>query len=199
MEIGHPSTLLAIWTKIGSMRYVFISFLYIYIKYTNFRSDIQTPLCIYPVVVLLKKVSALYFRQQAARHSRSHSPPICTVHPLSKSRFDHVKMPDHNLTEIDSLEATIIIDNELDPLSTIAPDTVHVSGQMATLAKCSPHKVDDRGPACRELKMEDICCSAHGLSILVVSIIFYLSIYLSICLFVLFSFIEGMVVLLWWV
>lgn len=79
-------------------------------------------------------------------------------------------MSSHDLVEIDSLEATVIIDNELDPLSPIAPDTVHVSGQMATLAKCSPHKVEDRGPACREVRMEDICCSAHGLSILVVSI-----------------------------
>lgn len=79
-------------------------------------------------------------------------------------------MSNYGLVEIDSLEATVIIDNELDPLSTIAPDTVHVAGQMATLATCSPHKVDDRGPACREVRMEDICCSAHGLSILVVRI-----------------------------
>lgn len=73
-----------------------------------------------------------------------------------------------NLEEIDSLEATVIIDNELDPLSPAALDTVHVSGQMPTLAKYSPHKVDNRGSACKEVRMEDICCSAHGLSILVV-------------------------------
>lgn len=72
------------------------------------------------------------------------------------------------LQEIDSLEATIIIDNELDPLSPPGLDTVHVSGQLPTLAKCSPHKVDDRGAASKELRMEDLCCAVHGLSILVV-------------------------------
>ncbi|KAI9927852.1 hypothetical protein ASPWEDRAFT_173502 [Aspergillus wentii DTO 134E9] len=72
-----------------------------------------------------------------------------------------------NLQEIDSLEATIIIDNELDPMSPAAPDTVQVSGLMGTLALGSPHKLDDRGDATQELRMEDICCSAHGLSILV--------------------------------
>lgn len=110
-------------------------------------------------------------------HVTRHSTLIYSVHPANPT-LDHPKMPGHNLAEIDSLEATVIIDNELDPLSTIAPDTVHVAGQMATLAKCSPHKVDDRGPACRELKMEDLCCSAHGLSILVVSISFCPSIFL---------------------
>lgn len=73
------------------------------------------------------------------------------------------------LEEIDSLEATVIIDNEVDPLSPAQPDTVHVSGLMGNLAKGSTHKLDDRGDACRELRMEDICCAAHGLSILVVS------------------------------
>ncbi|KAL2866992.1 cytochrome P450 [Aspergillus lucknowensis] len=71
-----------------------------------------------------------------------------------------------NLVEIDSLEAQIIIDNELDPMSTIAPDTVRVSGLMGHLAMGSPHHLKNRGDADRELQMEDICCSAHGLSIL---------------------------------
>lgn len=78
-------------------------------------------------------------------------------------------MSGYGLQEIDSLEAVVIIDNDLDPLSTIAPDTVQVSGQLGNLASCSPHKLTDRGDACSELQMEDICCSAHGLSILVVS------------------------------
>lgn len=78
-------------------------------------------------------------------------------------------MTDYGLEEIDSLEALIIIDNDLDPLSTVAPDTVQVTGHLGHLASCSPHKLNDRGGACKELRMEDICCSAHGLSILVVS------------------------------
>ncbi|KAL4923504.1 cytochrome P450 [Aspergillus undulatus] len=75
-------------------------------------------------------------------------------------------MPPLNLVEVDSLEAHVLIDNELDPMSTIAPDTVQVSGMMYHLAMGSPHHLDDRGDAHKELQMEDICCSAHGLSIL---------------------------------
>ncbi|KAL4884817.1 cytochrome P450 [Aspergillus karnatakaensis] len=76
-------------------------------------------------------------------------------------------MPAFDLVEIDSLEAQILIDNDLDPMSTIAPDTVQVSGLMGHLAMQSPHHLDDRGDAHKELRMADICCSAHGLSILI--------------------------------
>ncbi|KAL5049980.1 hypothetical protein BDW71DRAFT_194957 [Aspergillus fruticulosus] len=71
-----------------------------------------------------------------------------------------------NLVEVDSLEAHVLIDNDLDPMSTIPPDTVQVSGLMGHLAMNSPHHLKDRGDAHRELQMEDICCSAHGLSIM---------------------------------
>lgn len=73
-----------------------------------------------------------------------------------------------NLQEIDSLEATVIIDNELDPLSPPAPDTVQITGTLGTIGLSSRHNLADRGGACKEMRMEDICCSAHGLSILVV-------------------------------
>ncbi|EAW09356.1 MBL fold metallo-hydrolase [Aspergillus clavatus NRRL 1] len=76
-------------------------------------------------------------------------------------------MPSSRLVEIDSLEALVIIDNELDPLSPVAPDTVQVSGLMGSLATGSPHELQDRVDAHKELRMDDICCSAHGLSILV--------------------------------
>ncbi|KAJ5970545.1 uncharacterized protein N7479_000463 [Penicillium vulpinum] len=72
-----------------------------------------------------------------------------------------------NLGEVDSLEAIVIIDNELDPLSPPAPDTVQVSGNLGAIAMRSKHTLTDRGEACKELKMEDVCCAAHGLSILV--------------------------------
>ncbi|KAI9045656.1 MBL fold metallo-hydrolase [Aspergillus affinis] len=74
-----------------------------------------------------------------------------------------------NLAEVDSLEAIVIVDNELDPLSPPPPDTVQVSGLMGSLAMNSPHTLTDRGDASKELQMEDICCSAHGLSILVIA------------------------------
>ncbi|KAF3390492.1 hypothetical protein F1880_009008 [Penicillium rolfsii] len=72
-----------------------------------------------------------------------------------------------NLQEIDSLEATVIIDNELDPLSPPAPDTVQITGTLGTIGLNSRHNLTDRGGASKEMRMEDICCSAHGLSILV--------------------------------
>ncbi|KAL4810569.1 beta-lactamase-like protein [Aspergillus unguis] len=75
-------------------------------------------------------------------------------------------MPPMNLVEVDLLEAHVLIDNDLDPMSTIAPDTVQVSGLMGSLAMNSPHHLHDRGDAHRELQMEDICCSAHGLSVI---------------------------------
>jgi 7,8-dihydropterin-6-yl-methyl-4-(beta-D-ribofuranosyl)aminobenzene 5'-phosphate synthase len=74
-----------------------------------------------------------------------------------------------NLEEVDSLDAIVIIDNELDPLSPAAPDTVQVAGHLGTIAMMSQHNLTDRGGAIKEVRMEDICCSAHGLSILVVS------------------------------
>jgi 7,8-dihydropterin-6-yl-methyl-4-(beta-D-ribofuranosyl)aminobenzene 5'-phosphate synthase len=77
-------------------------------------------------------------------------------------------MTDLNLVEVDSLEALVIIDNELDPISPAAPDTVQISGLLNTIAANSPDDIDDRGDARKELRMEDICCSAHGLSILIV-------------------------------
>lgn len=73
-----------------------------------------------------------------------------------------------NLQEVDSLEAIVIIDNELDPLSPPAPGTVQITGTLGTIGLNSGHKLTDRGGACKEMRMEDICCSAHGLSILVV-------------------------------
>lgn len=73
-----------------------------------------------------------------------------------------------NLEEVDSLEAIVIIDNELDPLSPPAPGTVQISGNLGSIAMGSKHTLTDRGEACKELRLEDVCCAAHGLSILVV-------------------------------
>lgn len=82
---------------------------------------------------------------------------------------DSEDIPTVNLEEIDSLEAIVIIDNELDPLSPPAPNTVQVTGNLGTIALSSRHTLTDRGEACKELRLEDVCCAAHGLSILVVS------------------------------
>jgi 7,8-dihydropterin-6-yl-methyl-4-(beta-D-ribofuranosyl)aminobenzene 5'-phosphate synthase len=73
-----------------------------------------------------------------------------------------------SLVEIDSLEAVVIVDNELDPLSWIAPHTVEVKGRWVDVGLSQPHRHTDRGNA-PEVPMEALCCGAHGLSVLLVS------------------------------
>ena len=75
-----------------------------------------------------------------------------------------------NLVEIDTLEATVIIDNEIDVISSIAPNTVANTGRMSNLALGQPDLIHDRGEVKKEVPMESICCGAHGLSILVVRV-----------------------------
>ncbi|KAL1968157.1 hypothetical protein VTN77DRAFT_2288 [Rasamsonia byssochlamydoides] len=77
--------------------------------------------------------------------------------------------PASSLVEIDSLEALVIIDNELDPMSPASPDTVHLTGgSIAQIAMSTAPRLQpgERGDAAVELRMENLCCSAHGLSIL---------------------------------
>jgi 7,8-dihydropterin-6-yl-methyl-4-(beta-D-ribofuranosyl)aminobenzene 5'-phosphate synthase len=71
-----------------------------------------------------------------------------------------------NLIEIDSLEAIVLIDNELDALSTTPLDTVINAGRLPNIAMASPATIKNRGGCTKEFRMEDICCGAHGLSIL---------------------------------
>jgi 7,8-dihydropterin-6-yl-methyl-4-(beta-D-ribofuranosyl)aminobenzene 5'-phosphate synthase len=79
-----------------------------------------------------------------------------------------------SLTEIDSLQVLVVIDNELDPaLKYAQPPAVEAFGNIGQIGMTSPNKPKDRGQDCRELKMEQICCGAHGLSLMIVSILHY--------------------------
>lgn len=73
-----------------------------------------------------------------------------------------------SLVEVDELEAVVIVDNEIDCMSWIAPDTVDVTGRFPDL--CLNKSVDQEveGTNVKFLPMESICCGAHGLSVLVV-------------------------------
>jgi 7,8-dihydropterin-6-yl-methyl-4-(beta-D-ribofuranosyl)aminobenzene 5'-phosphate synthase len=73
-----------------------------------------------------------------------------------------------SLVEIDSLEVQVIVDNELDPISRY-PDQVSAYGHLGHIGLSGSLTSDDRGDNVRELRMENICCSAHGLSLLIVS------------------------------
>ncbi|KAI1933883.1 hypothetical protein LOZ66_006205 [Ophidiomyces ophidiicola] len=72
-----------------------------------------------------------------------------------------------SLVEIDSLEITVIVDNELDVMSPPAPNTVQATGLLGNIAMESPYTLCNRGDASKELRMSNICCSAHGLSVMI--------------------------------
>jgi 7,8-dihydropterin-6-yl-methyl-4-(beta-D-ribofuranosyl)aminobenzene 5'-phosphate synthase len=73
-----------------------------------------------------------------------------------------------NLVELDSLEILVIVDNELDPISKYANEGLTASGNIADIAFNTPFRPTDRGGNVHEVRMEQICQSAHGLSILMV-------------------------------
>lgn len=75
-------------------------------------------------------------------------------------------MAGSDLLELDSLEINVIVDNELDPISPSPSSLLTQSGGMATVALGGP-TLSDRGGAKKELRMDHICCSAHGLSLLI--------------------------------
>lgn len=74
-----------------------------------------------------------------------------------------------SLAEIDSLEALIIIDNELDILSTPASGPVEQINNMGEIATRAPTNIHDRGECSKEFRMDAICCAAWGFSVLLVN------------------------------
>jgi 7,8-dihydropterin-6-yl-methyl-4-(beta-D-ribofuranosyl)aminobenzene 5'-phosphate synthase len=75
------------------------------------------------------------------------------------------------LVEVDSLEAIVIIDNELDIVSWVKQDTLDVGGTWPDVGVSQPATLESRGEVKKELHMEDVCCGAHGLSIMLVSLV----------------------------
>lgn len=74
-----------------------------------------------------------------------------------------------SLIELDSLTTQVIIDNELDPISPSPSSLVNQTGGMRTIAINGPTPADRAG-AVKELRMDHICCSAHGLSLLITGV-----------------------------
>jgi 7,8-dihydropterin-6-yl-methyl-4-(beta-D-ribofuranosyl)aminobenzene 5'-phosphate synthase len=73
------------------------------------------------------------------------------------------------LTELDALEVLVIVDNEVDPMSTYQNPALKVSGQLLEMGMTSPFAAPGRGDSVKELRMESICHGAHGLSLMIVS------------------------------
>lgn len=77
-----------------------------------------------------------------------------------------------DLLELDSVEILVIVDNELDPISPSPNAAVEQTGGMRTIGFNGPDISQDpkRGGAVRELRMDHICCSAHGLSLMITGV-----------------------------
>ena len=72
-----------------------------------------------------------------------------------------------NLVELDSLEILVIVDNELDPISASPNPAVQQSGGLKEIGVNGPIRGSD---GVKELRMDNICCSAHGLSLMITGI-----------------------------
>lgn len=74
------------------------------------------------------------------------------------------------LVEVDSIEIKVIIDNEVDPISPSNNPAVQHAGllQGLPLDPLPPFEGHRRGDAAAELRMDNICCAAHGLSLMIV-------------------------------
>jgi hypothetical protein len=73
-----------------------------------------------------------------------------------------------DLVELDSIEIKVIVDNEVDPISQPQNPLAVATGGLREIAFNSSHAPANRGGAVKELRMDEICCGAHGLSLMIV-------------------------------
>lgn len=72
-----------------------------------------------------------------------------------------------HLQELDRIDIQVLVDNELDPISKSPNPAV----TDTTSFRLTPLPPDSRGPAAVELRMDQICCGAHGLSLMITAIV----------------------------
>lgn len=73
-----------------------------------------------------------------------------------------------DLVELDDVEIVVIIDNELDPISPSPNSAVTQAGTLKDVGLNGPKRTASTpGGAVQELRMDHICCSAHGLSLMI--------------------------------
>lgn len=79
-----------------------------------------------------------------------------------------------DLLELDSVEILVIVDNELDPISKSPNPAVEQTGGLQTIGIHGPDISQEpgRGKAgsWREMRMDQICCGAHGLSLMITGV-----------------------------
>jgi 7,8-dihydropterin-6-yl-methyl-4-(beta-D-ribofuranosyl)aminobenzene 5'-phosphate synthase len=76
------------------------------------------------------------------------------------------------LIPLDTLDILAIVENETDPMSP-APPCVTVTGRLGEVALGKGRLVGDvrGGGIVKEVAMEQLCCGAHGLSLMIVSLL----------------------------
>ncbi|ODM21297.1 hypothetical protein SI65_04350 [Aspergillus cristatus] len=71
------------------------------------------------------------------------------------------------LAEIDSLDIHIIVNDELDPISPSPNAAVKVASRFMGIP-LTPLS-SERGGATMEMRKDNICCAAHGISLLLIA------------------------------
>lgn len=80
----------------------------------------------------------------------------------------YTTMASHGLVEVDSIEIRVLVDNEVDPITPSNNPAVQYRGLMQGVPLDALPPDTDRGGAQAELSMSNICCGAHGLSLMIV-------------------------------
>ena len=75
-----------------------------------------------------------------------------------------------SLVEVDSVEILVIVDNEVDPISSYSHPDLKVVGNIIDVAQRAPFTDHSRGGAQSEFKLTNLCCGAHGLSLMIVGV-----------------------------
>lgn len=81
------------------------------------------------------------------------------------------------LIPLETLDILAIVDNETDPMSP-APPCVTATGRLGEVALGKGRVISGErgGGIVKELAMEQLCCGAHGLSLMIVSTVLTLCI-----------------------
>ncbi|CAG7997816.1 unnamed protein product [Penicillium salamii] len=73
------------------------------------------------------------------------------------------------LTEINHLEIHVIVNDELDPISPSPNPAVQVASRFMGIPLSPLDSGTERGGAEMEMRMDNICCAAHGISLLLIA------------------------------
>lgn len=90
---------------------------------------------------------------------------------MSSDRISMHTRQANMLAEIDSLDIHVIVNDELDPISPSPNAAVKVASRFMGIP-LSPLS-SERGGATMEMRMDNICCAAHGISLLLVGFLFF--------------------------